>query len=98
MKVSRERAEQLVLQYIEKDTNENFKLELVDVGISRNSPKFWAAILKSELDSQTNHILIVSLINLHFLLFTIFMYHKEEHSRIGCSSCKQSGRQTFSVS
>ena len=31
MKLSRERAEQLALEYVNKDKNDNFKLELIDV-------------------------------------------------------------------
>ncbi|WP_432774964.1 hypothetical protein AAFJ72_17445 [Brevibacillus gelatini] len=43
MKLSRERAEQLALGYMNKDKNENYKLELIDVEVSKISKRYWAA-------------------------------------------------------
>lgn len=43
MKLTREKAEQLVLDYVNKDQNKNFKLELIEVGVSKISTKYWAA-------------------------------------------------------
>ncbi|MFC7677610.1 hypothetical protein [Paenibacillus sp. GCM10028914] len=43
MKLLRERAEQLALEYVNKDKNENFKLVLLGVEVSNISPQYWAA-------------------------------------------------------
>ena len=43
MKLTREKAEQLALDYVNKDKNKNFKLELIEVGVSKISMKYWAA-------------------------------------------------------
>lgn len=43
MKLSREIAEQLALEYVNKDKNENFKLVLLGVEVSKISPQYWAA-------------------------------------------------------
>ncbi|WP_079912240.1 hypothetical protein [Paenibacillus sp. 32352] len=55
MKLSRERAEQLALEYVNEETNENFKLVLVDVEISKISPKYWAAAF--EVRTSEGHII-----------------------------------------
>ena len=55
MKLSRERAEQLALKYVNKDRNENFKLKLIDVEESRISPKYWAATF--EVRTSEGHII-----------------------------------------
>ena len=54
MKLSRERAEQLALEYVNEETNENFKLVLVDVEISKISSKYWAATF--EVRTSEGHI------------------------------------------
>ncbi|KQU63336.1 hypothetical protein ASG66_02675 [Bacillus sp. Leaf406] len=62
MKLSRERAEQLALEYVNKDRNENFKLELISVEISRISPIYWAAtfeVRNSEGDILEGPLLIL---------------------------------------
>ncbi|QTD39739.1 hypothetical protein [Sporosarcina sp. Te-1] len=62
MKLSRERAEQLALEYVNKDRNENFELELIGVEVSRISPKYWAAAFKvrtSEGDILEGPLLIL---------------------------------------
>lgn len=62
MKLSRERAEQLALEYVNKDRNENFKLELIGVEISRISPKYWVATFEvrtSEGDILEGPLLIL---------------------------------------
>lgn len=62
MKLSRERAEQLALEYVNKDKNDNFKLELIDVEVSKISPKYWAATFEvrtSEGDILEGPLLIL---------------------------------------
>lgn len=62
MKLSRERAEQLALEYVNKDRNENFKLGLIGVEVSRISPKYWAATFEvrtSEGDILEGPLLIL---------------------------------------
>lgn len=48
MKLSRERAEQLAFEYVDKDKNENFKLVLLGVEVSKISPQYWTATLRLE--------------------------------------------------
>ncbi|MFB8372219.1 hypothetical protein ACWIE6_00300 [Paenibacillus taichungensis] len=55
MKLSRERAEQLALEYVNKDKNENFKLVLLGVEVSEISPQYWAATF--EVRTSEGHIL-----------------------------------------
>lgn len=55
MKLSRERAEQLALKYVNKDRNENFKLKLIGVEVSSISPKYWAATF--EVRTLEGHII-----------------------------------------
>lgn len=43
MKLSRERAEELALKYVNKDKNENFKLVLLGAEVSKISSQYWAA-------------------------------------------------------
>ncbi|NPC93904.1 hypothetical protein HOO54_17195 [Bacillus sp. WMMC1349] len=43
MKLSRERAEQLALEYVNKDKNGNYQLVLIGVEVSKVSLKYWAA-------------------------------------------------------
>ncbi|MEK4522413.1 hypothetical protein MKX96_12395 [Psychrobacillus sp. FSL W7-1493] len=62
MKLSRERAEQLALEYVNKDKNHNFKLELIEVEVSKISPKYWAATFEvrtSEGDILEGPLLIL---------------------------------------
>ncbi|WP_342566714.1 hypothetical protein MKY09_11650 [Psychrobacillus sp. FSL K6-4046] len=62
MKLSRERAEQLALEYVNKDKNDNFKLELIDVEVSKIPPKYWAATFEvrtSEGDILEGPLLIL---------------------------------------
>lgn len=62
MKLSRERAEQLALEFVKKDKNENFKLELIDVEVSKICPKYWAATFEvrtSEGDILEGPLLIL---------------------------------------
>lgn len=55
MKLSRERAEQLALEYVNKDKNANFKLVLLDVEVSNISPQYWAATF--EVITSEGHII-----------------------------------------
>jgi hypothetical protein len=55
MKLSRERAEQLALGYVNKDKNENYKLDLIGMEVSKISPKYWAATF--EVRTSEGHIL-----------------------------------------
>lgn len=55
MKLSRERAEQLALEYLNKDKNENFKLVLLDVEVSNISPQYWATTF--EVRTSEGHII-----------------------------------------
>ncbi|MGF7046921.1 hypothetical protein J2T13_001423 [Paenibacillus sp. DS2015] len=43
MELSREQAEKLALEYVNKDTNGNYELILISVEISKISPQYWAA-------------------------------------------------------
>jgi len=55
MKLSRERAEELALEYVNKDKNENYKLTLISVEESKISKKYWAAAF--EVRTSEGHII-----------------------------------------
>ncbi|GEC89521.1 hypothetical protein [Brevibacillus brevis] len=55
MKLSREQAEKLALDYVNKDKNENYKLVLVSVEVSKISPKYWAATF--EVRTSEGHLM-----------------------------------------
>ena len=55
MKLSREQAEKLALEYVNKDKNENYKLNLVSVEVSKISPKYWAATF--EVRTSEGHLI-----------------------------------------
>ncbi|MBB6020891.1 hypothetical protein HNR77_001953 [Paenibacillus sp. JGP012] len=55
MKLSREQAEKLALEYVNKDTNENYKLILISIEISKFSPKYWAVAF--EVRTSEDHVL-----------------------------------------
>lgn len=47
-KLSKERAAQLALKYVNKGKNENYNLELIGVEESKISPTYWAETSKLE--------------------------------------------------
>lgn len=55
MKLSKERAAQLALEYVNKEKNENYKLELIGVEESKISPTYWAATF--EVRTLEGHII-----------------------------------------
>jgi len=62
IKLSRERAKQLALDYVNKDRHKNFELELMGVEMSKISPKYWAAsfeVKTSEGDILEGPLLIL---------------------------------------